>query len=192
MLLADLPDERFRIETLPHVRGSDRKHLRERRQAQIFPDTPYVAHQYLDREQSGRQDDRVLFVALNRPSAIAPWLAIIERNGHRLKRLVPAPFLATAITSGLPATSKPILLALRTLAGLRVSCIDKDKLLFSPIAATPSPSPSITRRVEDRSPGRVPSPAQPAFHHPRYALHVLSLDLSAGPLIAASRVIARP
>lgn len=130
-LLVDLPDERFKIETLPHVRGPDRKRLRERRQAQIFPDTPFVAHQYLDREQSGRRDERILFAALSRPSAIVPWLDAIERNRHRLKRLVPAPFVAATVTRHLPAAPGPVLLGLLTPAGLRVSCFEGQRLLFS-------------------------------------------------------------
>lgn len=144
-LMADLPDERFRIETLPHVRGPDRKRLRERRQAQIFPDTPYVAHQYLDPE-AGRKDDRLLFIALNRPSAITPWLDAIEHNDHNLTRLIPAPILVAALTRHLPPTSGPFLLALLTPAGLRVSYLNGGKLLFSRLnthaasaAATPVP-----------------------------------------------------
>ena len=131
ILLVDLPDERFRIETLPHVRGPDRKRLRERRQAQIFPDTPFVAHQYLDREPAGRRDERILFVALNDPSAIAPWLDAIAHNRHRLKRLVPAPFVAAAVTHYLPVPPGPALLAMQTPAGLRISCLESHRLLFS-------------------------------------------------------------
>ncbi|MBS0353481.1 MAG: hypothetical protein JSR83_06215 [Proteobacteria bacterium] len=137
-LLVDLPDERFRIETLPHVRGPDRRRLRERRQAQIFPDTPYVAHQYLDSRPSGRREERVLFAALNRPPTIDPWLAIIERHGHRLRRLIPMPFLAATVIPHLPAAPGTFLLALRTPAGLRVSCFDGCRLLLSRLHPLPS------------------------------------------------------
>lgn len=137
-LLVDLPDERFRIETLPHVRGPDRRRLRERRQAQLFPDTPYVAHQYLAPEPSGRREERVLFAALNRPSAIDPWLTILERHGHRLKRLIPMPFLAATAIPHLPATPGTFLLALQTPAGLRISCFDGRKLLLSRLHPVPS------------------------------------------------------
>lgn len=149
-ILVDLPDERFKIETLPHLRGPDRKRLRERRQAQIFPDTPFVAHQYLDREQSGRKDDRILFTALNRPSTITPWLDAIEHLGHRLQRLVPMPFLTATLSRHLPVTRGPLLLVLLTPAGLRVSCVEGHKLLFSHLrpASAPVPPP-ISQWMED-------------------------------------------
>lgn len=150
-LLVDLPDERFRIETLPHVRGPDRRRLRERRQVQLFPDTPFVAHQYLDREPSGRQDERILFAALNRPSTITPWLEAIEGQGHRLQRLVPVAFLAAALAAHLPATQGPFLLALLTPAGLRISCCEDRKLLFSRLSPASQSAPPPLSQWQDEA-----------------------------------------
>ncbi|MBS0347054.1 MAG: hypothetical protein JSR69_11400 [Proteobacteria bacterium] len=150
-LLVDLPDERFRIETLPHVRGPDRRRLRERRQAQLFPDTPFVAHQYLDREPSGRQDERILFATPGRPSTITPWLEAIEGHGHRLQRLVPAAFLAAALAAHLPATQGPLLLALLTPAGLRISCCEGRKLLFSRLSPASQTEPPPLSQWQDEA-----------------------------------------
>lgn len=147
-ILIDLPDERFRIEQVPHVRGPDRRHLRERRQDQLFPDTPFVTHQYLDRDRSGRQDERIVFMALTRPALIRPWLDAIDAAGHAVKRLLPISTLSTALAPRGPSSSGPSLIALHTPAGLRVSCIDGTRLLFSRLSPAPPTGHAMSAAAE--------------------------------------------
>lgn len=147
-ILIDLPDERFRIEPLPHVRGRDRKHLRERRQEQVFPDTPFVTHQYLERERSGRRDERILLMALTRPAAISPWLDAIDAAGHAIRRLQPISTLSAVLAQRLPLPAGPALVAQQTPAGLRVSCIDGPRLLFSRLSPAPSTGPDTSAAAE--------------------------------------------
>ena len=63
-ILVDLLGEEFRQETIPHVFGSDRKALIERKQSRLFRDASYLYTQNQEREADGRRDDRLLFMAL--------------------------------------------------------------------------------------------------------------------------------
>lgn len=77
-LVADVADEGFQLEVLPHVRGADRAALLARRLEQHFHGTRYQAAIGLGRQEDGRKDERVLFTALTRPQALEPWLGILS------------------------------------------------------------------------------------------------------------------
>ncbi len=80
-LLANLAEEGFQVETLPYLRGKDRRVVLERRQAQHFFGTPYVLETSLGHLQTHRKEERVLLAALTQPALLEPWLQLLQQ-GH--------------------------------------------------------------------------------------------------------------
>ena len=76
-LLADLVEENFRHETVPHLSGSSRTALLRRKFEQFYRGTPFHQAMLLQRQQTGRRDDDMLFSALTNPALITPWLEIM-------------------------------------------------------------------------------------------------------------------
>lgn len=79
-VLVDIMEEEFRTDTIPHVFGSDRKALIKRRQSRLFKETVYFHTQIQGREEQGRRDSKVLFMALSNQEIIRPWLEILEQH----------------------------------------------------------------------------------------------------------------
>lgn len=96
-LFADLADEDFRLDTVPHVGGRDRAAVLGRKLAQIFRNTPYRHAQLQGREAEGRRDDRVIYTAITNPEVLRPWLEVIERLKVPLEGIYSAAVLSAAI-----------------------------------------------------------------------------------------------
>jgi hypothetical protein len=78
-LITDLIEEDFRIDTLPHVRGSDRDAVIERKLQQLYRASPYRHAIVQGREDEGRRDDRVLFHAVTNAELIHPIVNALSR-----------------------------------------------------------------------------------------------------------------
>jgi len=75
MLVSDLPEEGFAIESIPKLSGGERKALLQRKIKRHFPDTPYVATRTLSRQvKQGRKEETLLFSSLPL-LPLADWLA---------------------------------------------------------------------------------------------------------------------
>lgn len=80
-LLADLIEEDFQRDSLPHVSGRSRRALVQRRLGQLYRDTPYRQAIQQGREEQGRKDDLMLFSALTNAELLKPWLdAVLQRK----------------------------------------------------------------------------------------------------------------
>jgi hypothetical protein len=78
-LFADIADEDFRLDTVPHVGAGDRDAVMGRKLAQIFRSTPYRYAEAQGREADGRRDDRVLYTAITNPEALRPWVEVLDK-----------------------------------------------------------------------------------------------------------------
>ncbi len=132
-LLIDRPDEQFRVETLPHV-WSDRAALLARHGERLFTETPYRSARVLGRERHGRRDDRVLFSALVRPEALAPWLDALD--AQPLAAITSAAFLDTRLL-GKAGRAGTVLLASLHEGGLRQTLLVDGELRLSRLVALP-------------------------------------------------------
>lgn len=134
-LVVDVADEGFQIESLPPVRGRDRKTLLSRRLAKHFQDTPFVAVLPLGREASGRRDEKVLLAALMQPQGIAPWLAALRRAACRLDGVYSAALLAEGYVArhlrDFSRNNPHFVLLAQTRAGLRQTFFDNGRMQFS-------------------------------------------------------------
>ena len=140
-LLADVVEEEFRVETIPHVFGWDRRALHRTRAARAFRDTRYVQSMRLGREPGGRRDDRVLLSAITRPETLASWLGPMIRCSVPVAGIWSPAMLTAAILKVLGAEGEHVLVAsLQSNGGLRQTCFERGRLQLSRLAAISDPA----------------------------------------------------
>jgi hypothetical protein len=139
-LLTDFIEEDFRIDTVPHLHGSEHAALARRKLDQLYRNTPFRRAVRLQRLSEGRRDDKMLFSALTNPALISPWLDILLAQHAPLAAIHSVPSVSTALARQLPA-GQLLLLSWEKYAGLRQSCFDAGHLQFSrltPVSADAS------------------------------------------------------
>jgi hypothetical protein len=95
-LVTDLVEEDFRLDTIPHLRGSDRAAVLERKLGQIYRASPFRHAIVQGREEDGRRDDKALLHAVTNPDLLKPLLSILERLRTPLQGIY-----SSAVLSGL-------------------------------------------------------------------------------------------
>lgn len=136
-LLADVADEEFRVDDIPHVGRRDRRAIIDRRLAQSQVATALQAVLSCGRLRDGRRDERLLFAALN-DMALLPWLDALDRAQAALAGVYSTAQLAGALPSACRRDAPHLLVATRGRAGLRQTFLERGRLRFSrltPLAA---------------------------------------------------------
>lgn len=137
-LMADMVEEEFRLEQVPHAYGRDRRALLERRKARLFRGTPYVYAELQGREDSGRRDDRVLLTAITNPEILAPWLRLFEQYRVPLAGIYSLPVLSRGLLPCIDcARGDVLLISLHSASGLRQSFFQDGRLKLSRLAKLP-------------------------------------------------------
>ena len=140
-VVADVVEEEFREETVPHVLAWERGALLRSRAARAFPGARYLHAARLGREPDGRRDDRVRFSAITRPETLAPWLAPMAERGVPLAGIHSPAMLTAALLKAAGAVGEHVLVvSLQSGGGLRQTCFRRGKLRFSRLAARPRPT----------------------------------------------------
>lgn len=138
-LLVDLIEEDFRLDTIPHVRGSDRRALLDRKLTQNYRATPYRYALVQGRETSGRRDDRVLYTSLTNSELLSPWLDAIRAAGAPLVGIYSAPLMSPRVLKLLGVVAKHVLLVtLHQGDHLRQNYIQAGQLKFSRMTPLPA------------------------------------------------------
>ena len=137
-VLLDTAGEEYRLDTIPHVFGADRRAIIERMQDRMFRGTPYRYAEVQGREKAGRRDDNVMFSAVTNPDTIQPWLKILEEHKVPVAGVVSVPLLLQNNADVIPDMSgNALVFSLQSMSGLRQSFF-KDKLLkFSRLVKVP-------------------------------------------------------
>ncbi len=78
-VIADLAEEDFRVDTIPHLGGRDRQAVLARKLSQLFRNTAYRHALPQGRETEGRRDDRVVYTAITNGEVLRPWVELLER-----------------------------------------------------------------------------------------------------------------
>lgn len=130
-LLADLAEEDFQLEVLPHVSGRAQRALTGRRLQQFYRDTPYKRAASQGREQGGRKDDRILFSALTKPAVPRAWLGTLSQCEVPLAGLYSLALLTEQLHKALRLPSEALLLITHQSSGLRQSYFHQGRLVFS-------------------------------------------------------------
>ncbi len=142
-LLADIAEEGFQLEDLPHVQGGDRNALLQRRLGQYYFNTPLSTAISLGRAETGRRDEKVLFAALTRVETFTPWLNTLREVEANLAGVYSIPLVLVECGGKLLGDSGPVLLVNLSRGGVRQSFFDKGKLHFSRL------SPLATKSLEE-------------------------------------------
>ena len=130
-LLADLAEESFQVDELPHVQGNDRRELIKRKLAQYYYGTPLSLALSLGRSKKGRRDEKFLFAGLLGVSQIEPWSQAMRETEARLAGIHSMPFVIAALVGKLPAAAERLLVISASSAGLRQSFFENGQLRFS-------------------------------------------------------------
>lgn len=131
-LLADVVEEDFHTETIPFVRGGDRRMLLGRKLAQRYRDISLALTMSLGFETGGRREERILFSSFTNTQQFQPWLATLRAQEARLVGMYSVPLVAPLVGKRIGhGSSKRYLLVSLLQAGLRQSYVEDGKIRFS-------------------------------------------------------------
>lgn len=153
-IIVDLIEEEFRQDTIPHVFGADRTALLERKQSRLFRDAHYVHVENQGREEEGRKDDKVLFIAITNDETVKPWVDLLDKHKVPLKGIISLPLLLQTYIKTLPDISDHALfVTMQSISGLRQTFFQNKQLKISRLSKLPrygteSYAPKIEAEVE--------------------------------------------
>ena len=76
-VLLDTAGEEYRLDTIPHVFGADRRSIIKRKQDRMIRGTPYLYAEVHSREKDDRRDYNIMFPALTQSCTIQLWLYML-------------------------------------------------------------------------------------------------------------------
>lgn len=129
-LLTDMIEEDFRHEVIPHLIWRSRTALLMRKFEQFYRGTPFHYATLLQRQDTGRRDDDMLFSALTNPSLITPWLDILLAQQIPLAGIYSIPQISTPLVKDHPANHL-LLISWEKTAGLRQTYFINHRLHIS-------------------------------------------------------------
>ncbi|MFZ2301184.1 MAG: hypothetical protein WAW10_04845 [Gallionella sp.] len=129
-LLADLTEEDFRQETVPHLGGRSRSAFMQRKFDQYYRGTPFHQAVLLQRQKTGRRDDEMLFSALTNPALVTPWLDIMQAQKIPLAGIYSVPQVSASLVKN-HAPDHLLLVSWEKSAGLRQSYFIERRLQVS-------------------------------------------------------------
>nr|WP_314859155.1 hypothetical protein [uncultured Undibacterium sp.] len=139
--LTDLIEEDFQRDTIPHVFGSARKNLIERRLNSLYRDTPYRDATRQGRDKQGRKDDQMLFSALTNPQLLKPWVDALQNLKIDIAGIFSVALLNPMLLKHLNLGKQAALLVTHQSTGLRQSFFQDGYLRFSRLAPETAWSP---------------------------------------------------
>mgnify|MGYP000197401248 FL=1 len=182
-IVLDSVDEDYRVEVLPHVRGSARDEMLARKLKQVFRNTAFAGAWRQLRENEGRRDDRYLLAAVTDSDWMKPWLAVIDNARAPLEGITLLSIACQSLLKFLHVREPHALLAYRLGTGLRLSYYKDGLLRFSRLLAGETPTQGPGWAAEEISKTQLYLMGQRIL--PREArLQVLLLDAS-GSLASA-------
>ena len=130
IILADLVEEDFRHETIPHLQRRERAALIRRKLEQYYRSTPFRQAATLRHRSNGKREEDVLFSAITNPAHIAPWLEIMLEHGIALAGIHSVANLSAPLLKNIPDENL-LLLSWEKHAGLRQTYFDSGQVRFS-------------------------------------------------------------
>ncbi len=131
VMVADLADEGFQVETIPYLRGADRQTVIARKLGQSFFGAPLTAAQSLGHARGARKDERVLLTALTNREFLQPWLSTMARAQTMLAGIYSLPLLVSPLLARLKIAEPQCLLLSYQNQSIRQSYLENGKVLFS-------------------------------------------------------------
>ena len=137
-LLVDAGEEDYRLEVLPHTRGSDRKELLERKLNQIYRGYAFRMAVFIKRDTDEAKSDHFLLIAVNQADYLQDWLAIIAQEEAPLAGIYPISMTTQLLAKCLKLSSPHIIFTEKLSTGLRQSYLDQGELRMSRLVPFPS------------------------------------------------------
>lgn len=136
-LLADIAGETLQVETIPALRGGERRSVIERRQARHFPGCRHMTAIPLGRERHRRQDERLLLAALSEGQTLDRWLGPMRDGGIAIAGIHSPSLLAGELLRHIAAdAAAPTLLFLHDEGRLReIYCVGGQALFTRTVPA---------------------------------------------------------
>lgn len=78
VIVTDLIEEDFRLDTIPHLRGGDQDAVIERKLGQLYRASSYRNAVIQGREEEGRRDDKVFLHAVTNADLLKPLVSVLE------------------------------------------------------------------------------------------------------------------
>jgi len=153
-ILVDVIEEEFRQDTIPHVFGADRQALIKRKQSRLYRDASYLYTQDQGREEEGRRDDRLLFMAITKDEVLKPWLELLHEHKVPLSGILSvALLLQSYVKTLLNISDHALVVTLQSISGLRQTFFGKKELKISRLSklaryGTESYAPRIYTEVD--------------------------------------------
>ena len=136
-LLADLADEAYQLESIPAVRGADRRALIARRLAQHCFGSPYSTFVSLGREREGRRDERILLTCIPRAALLDPWVSQLSQQEVAMAALYTPALLTPALLQRIHPDAPHGLLVSFSHTGIRQTYFEGKSLRFSRLSPAP-------------------------------------------------------
>lgn len=133
-LLVNVAEEGFQIETIPFLKGADRKAVIARKSGQLFFNAKLTAACSLGYEKSRRKDERVMLAALTNAPFFEPWLEALEQAQSALSGIYSLPQIGTTLLKKLKLAEERCLLLSVQDQSIRQSYFEKGELHFSRLA----------------------------------------------------------
>ncbi|TDK65698.1 hypothetical protein [Sapientia aquatica] len=147
LLLIDVIEEDFQRDTLPHVIGSARQNLIDRRLQQLYRDTPFRHASFQGRQKTGRKDDLVMFNALTNAALLKPWLDTIIATQVPIEGIYSAALLSAQLFAKLGLGKEPVLLATHQSSGLRQNYFQDGHLRLSRLVQFAEQDPAAVAKL---------------------------------------------
>ncbi len=137
-VLTDMVEEDFRIDSVAHTQGRDRRALLERHAARVYRGTEYRHAQVLGRDPNNKRKDNVLFSGLLNPESADLWLDAMRHYRVPVAGIYSLPLLSAALVKKIWDKRKDVLLITHNAAsGLRQSFFSAGQLRFSRLTPVP-------------------------------------------------------
>lgn len=137
-VLVDIVEEEYRQDVIPHVRGSDRRSVLDRKHARLFRGTKYCHSIIQGRETDGRKDDKVLLTAITKPDIVSPWVEAANELKVPVAGIYSLPILSQLLLKKIGATGNNVLLiSMQSASGLRQTFFRDKQFKISRLAQMP-------------------------------------------------------
>jgi len=157
-VLADVVEEDFHQESIPFIRGRDRRTLLDRKLAQRYRDTSLSTAISLGVDRGQRAEERIVFSSFTNTQQLHPWLTALRDADAALVGVYSAAQIAPRLTERLGLKKAPCLMVALSQAGLRQSYVERGQIRFSrlgPLEAAEVASPERTAEAFERETTRV-------------------------------------
>jgi hypothetical protein len=157
-VLVDIVEEDFHHETIPFVRGADRRTLVGRKLAQRYRDTTLSLALSLGFEKTQRRDERLLLSSFTNNAQFQPWLNVLREKEAAVAGIYSVALVAPRLALKIGPKKAPLLLVTLQQAGLRQSFVESGRIRFSrlgPLEAADAADPNRVAEAFDRETTRV-------------------------------------